>query len=83
MLTIRYDGPERTINHRVWYSGETRTATPEQLAAMQAEHGDVFVMLADKSDGAVAGETPGEAAAPAAPDTREGVVAHSLKGRRK
>jgi hypothetical protein len=45
MLTIQYNGPERVINQAVWLPGETRQATPKQLAAWQAEHGDVFVVV--------------------------------------
>lgn len=44
MITVRYNGPERTIGERVWYPGETRHATPKQLAAWRAEYGDVFAL---------------------------------------
>jgi hypothetical protein len=47
MLTVQYNGPERTVGERVWYPGETREATAKQLAAWQAEHGDVFVVVRD------------------------------------
>ena len=45
MITVQYNGPERTIGEKVWYPGEVREATPGQLAAWQAEHGDVFVVV--------------------------------------
>lgn len=45
MATVQYNGPERTIGEKVWYPGEVREATPAQLTAWQAEHGDVFVVV--------------------------------------
>lgn len=45
MLTVQYSGAEKTVGHTVWYPGETRQATPRQLAAWQAEHGDVFAVV--------------------------------------
>jgi hypothetical protein len=45
MLTVQYNGPALVINHAVWYPGESRQATAKQLAAWQAEHGDVFVVV--------------------------------------
>ena len=45
MVTVQYNGQERTIGGRVWYAGETRRATEKQLAAWQVEHGDVFVVV--------------------------------------
>ena len=46
MLTVQYRGKdERTIGTQVVYPGELLTATPNLLAAWQAEHGDVFVVV--------------------------------------
>lgn len=46
MLTVQYTGKgERTIGTQVVYPGELLHATPNQLAAWQAEHGDVFVVV--------------------------------------
>lgn len=64
MLTVQYNGPERVINQTVWLPGETREATPKQLAAWQAEQGDMFVVVsgalpAAESDAAVEPEDPG------------------------
>lgn len=47
MLTVQYKGKgERTVGGLVVYPGELLTATPNLLAAWQAEHGDVFVVVA-------------------------------------
>ena len=47
MLTVQYTGKgERTIGTQVVYPGELLHASPNQLAAWQAEHGDVFVLVA-------------------------------------
>ena len=60
MLTVQYKGKgERTIGTQVVYPGELLTATPNLLAAWQAEHGDVFVVtsgaepVATESAGAI------------------------------
>lgn len=46
MLTVQYKGKgERTVGGLVVYPGELLTATPNLLAAWQAEHGDVFVVI--------------------------------------
>lgn len=45
MITVQYNGPERTIGERVWYPGETRQATEKQVAAWQVEHGNEFVVV--------------------------------------
>jgi len=45
MLTVQYSGPERVINQTVWLPDETRPATPRQLTAWRAEHGDVFAVV--------------------------------------
>lgn len=46
MLTIQYTGKgERTVGIEVVYPGELLHATPSLLAAWQAEHGDVFVVV--------------------------------------
>lgn len=46
MLTVQYKGKgERTVGGLVVYPGELLTATPNLLAAWQAEHGDVFVVV--------------------------------------
>jgi hypothetical protein len=46
MLTVQYKGKgERTIGTQVVYPGELLHATPNLLAAWQAEHGDVFVVV--------------------------------------
>lgn len=46
MLTVQYKGQsERTVGGLVVYPGELLNATPNLLAAWQAEHGDVFVVV--------------------------------------
>lgn len=46
MLTVQYTGKgERTVGSQVVYPGELLSATPNQLTAWQAEHGDVFVVV--------------------------------------
>ena len=47
MLTVQYKGKsERTVGNQVVYPGELLRASPNLLAAWQAEHGDVFVVVA-------------------------------------
>ena len=47
MLTVQYKGKgERTIGTQVVYPGELLHPSPNLLAAWQAEHGDVFVVVA-------------------------------------
>jgi len=46
MLTVQYKGKgERTIGTQVVYPGELLHPSPNLLAAWQAEHGDVFVVV--------------------------------------
>lgn len=46
MLRVQYKGKgERTVGGLVVYPGEVLSATPNLLAAWQAEHGDVFVVV--------------------------------------
>lgn len=46
MLRVQYKGKgERTIGGMVVYPGELLTVAPNLLAAWQAEHGDVFVVV--------------------------------------
>jgi hypothetical protein len=49
MVTVQYNGPERTIGPKVWYPGEVREATAKQLDAWQAEHGDAFVVVGSEA----------------------------------
>lgn len=77
MLTVQYKGKgERTIGGLVVYPGELLTATPNLLAAWQAEHGDVFVL--------VGGEAP-VATQPAETETDQADQATDAapKGKRK
>lgn len=47
MLTVQYKGKsERTVGNQVVYPGELLLASPNLLASWQAEHGDVFVVVA-------------------------------------
>ncbi len=80
MLTVQYKGKgERTVGGLVVYPGELLTATPNLLAAWQAEHGDVFVMVGSNAPPAPPGETepegtkvdPEPAATDAAPKGRK------------
>jgi hypothetical protein len=48
MLTVQYTGEkERTVGVSVVYPGELLSATPAMLAAWQAQHGDVFVVVGE------------------------------------
>lgn len=70
MLTVQYKGNgERTIGTQVVYPGELLNATPNLLAAWQAEHGDVFVVVRGdepatvEADSTTAADQPVEQAA--------------------
>lgn len=63
MLTVQYRGKgERTIGTQVVYPGELLTATPNLLAAWQAEHGDVFAVVGGAARPAPPAETEPEPA---------------------
>ena len=52
MLTVQYTGEhERTVGIDVVYPGELLQATPTMLAAWKAEHGDVFAVVGEASQG--------------------------------
>ena len=73
MLTVQYTGKgERTIGTQVVYPGELLHATPNQLAAWQAEHGDVFVVVqgGTQSDTPAATETAPAPTEPAQPEPK-------------
>lgn len=62
MLTVQYKGKgERTIGTQVVYPGELLSATPNLLAAWQAEHGDVFALVGGNAPPAPPAETEPEA----------------------
>ena len=66
MLTVQYKGKgERTIGNQVVYPGELLNATSNLLAAWQAEHGDVFVVVGGT---ATVAETPSEPPAATEPE---------------
>lgn len=78
MLTVQYKGKgERTVGGLVVYPDELLTATPNLLAAWQAEHGDVFVV--------VRGETPAPPVEPepAATETEQPATEAEPKAKRK
>ena len=58
MLTVQYKGKgERTIGTQVVYPGELLHPSPNLLAAWQAEHGDVFVVVGGEAQPAPPVET--------------------------
>lgn len=70
MLTVQYNGPERTIGQAVWYPGETRQASAKQLAGWQAEHGDVFVVTKGHTAQLEQPETPASKPADTEPEPK-------------
>ena len=69
MLTVQYTGKgERTIGTQVVYPGELLHATPNQLAAWQAEHGNVFVVVQGGTPAAT--ETATATTEPAQPEPK-------------
>ena len=62
MLRVQYKGKgERTVGGLVVYPGEVLSATPNLLAAWQAEHGDVFALVGGNAPPAPPAETEPEA----------------------
>ena len=60
MLTVQYKGKgERTVGNQVVYPGELLRASPNLLAAWQAEHGDVFVVVAGAESATVEAASAG------------------------
>ena len=87
MPTVQYKGEkERTVGGLVVYPGELLATTPSLLAAWQAEHGDVFVVVsgaepvATESAGASVVEDSGMGAEQVEPAP---VAAATAKGRKK